>query len=349
MSPSMQAVVYYGPNDIRVEAVPRPTCGVGELLVRVDACAVCGTDLKTWRRGNPRIAPPRIMGHEFTGIIEEVGVGAYVFHPGQRVVMATSISCGACLYCQKGWPNLCVNLSPMGFGYDGGMAEYVVIPERAVRNDHVVTISTAVPAEHAALAEPISCAFNACENAQVSEGATVVVVGAGPMGVINGCVAREFGARKIILAEINPTRLEQAAAFGFDRLVNPSVEDLRDVVLSETDGLGADVVIVAAPAAAPQGQAVHLTRKRGTVCLFASLPKGEEMVSLDSRAIHYNELRVVGTSDSTVNHVWSASQALVNRSIPADRLATHVLGLDGIFEAYQLMESGDALRVILKP
>ena len=151
----MKAIVYHGPGDIRVEEIPRPSRKENELLIKVDACAVCGTDLKTLKNGNPRITPPLTMGHEFTGLIEEIGHDAAgEWAVGDRIVMATSISCGACHYCGRGWPNLCQNLAPMGFSYAGGMAEYVVIPGRALERGHVIKTPPDMAAEHAALAEP---------------------------------------------------------------------------------------------------------------------------------------------------------------------------------------------------
>jgi len=359
----MNALIYRGPGDIRLEQVPVPVCGDAEIRVRVDACAVCGTDLKSFLHGNPKITPPRIIGHEFTGIVETVGAGVVggvsprrecagggrpACNVGDRIVMATSVSCGACPYCERGWTNLCVDMAAMGFKYEGGMAEYVVVPERALRNGHVVKVPPGVAAEHAALAEPLSCCVNAAGNSGIEAGDTVVVVGAGPMGIMNAVIAREFGAAKIILAEINAARLAMCEAFGFDRLVNPAAEDLAAVVREETGGLGADVAIVAAPAAAPQEQALELVRKRGTVCLFASLPKGKSLLSVDSRPLHYNELRVVGTSDSTPAQVQRAVELIASGAMPMDKLATHVLPLADFARAFELMQSGESLRVVLK-
>jgi L-iditol 2-dehydrogenase len=204
-------------------------------------------------------------------------------------------------------------------------------------------------AEHAALAEPVSCAVNSLGQCDLEEGATVLVLGAGPLGLMNACVARALGAGKIILSEISPPRLAQAEGFGIDVLVNPTEEDLAERVMAETDGLGADVAIVAAPAAQPQEQAVHLVRKRGTVVLFASLPKDNCTLQMDSRAIHYGELRVVGTSDSTARHVEKAIELLASGRVPAAKLATHLLPLDEVHKAFELMKSGEALRVVIRP
>jgi L-iditol 2-dehydrogenase len=345
---TIKGVVYYAPGDIRVEQVPMPENGADELLVKVDACAVCGTDLKSMLTGNPRILAPRVMGHEFTGLIETVGANVEGFGAGERIVMATSVSCGACFYCKRGHNNLCSELAPMGFTYHGGMAEYIVIPARAIRNGHVIKVPAHVKPEHAALAEPLSCAVNSCENCNIQKGDTVVVIGAGPMGILNACAARELGAGKIIMAEINPARLSQCGPFA-DLLVNPAEQDLEQMVKDETGGVGADVVIVAAPAARPQEQALSMVRKQGTVCLFASLPVGKSELTIDSRIIHYGEIRLVGSSDSTPAHVRKAVKMIAGGTLRTDLLATHILPLDGIFEAYELMKSGESLRVVLTP
>lgn len=344
---AMRAVVYHGPMDVRVEQVPVPACPDGGLLVKVDGCAVCGSDMKSYKSGNPRMRPPIVMGHEFAGVVVESRAAGQAV--GGRVVMATSVACGECAYCRRGWRNLCANVRPMGFGYDGGMAEYVAIPELAVRGGHVVAVAADVEPLHAALAEPVSCAVNSCENSGVRAGDVVLVMGAGPMGILNAVVAREFGAARVLLSEINPARLAQGEAFGFDRLVNPAEQDLAAIVGEETGGLGADVVIVAAPAAQPQEQAVTLVRKRGTVCLFASLPAGKSMLSVDSRPIHYGELRVVGTSDSTPAQVAKAVELIAGASFPAGRVVSHVLPFESFHQAIDLMVSGEALRVVLKP
>jgi L-iditol 2-dehydrogenase len=346
----VKAVVFHAAGDVRVEEVPQATHQRDEILVKVDACAVCGSDLKAATFGNARIKPPRVMGHEFTGLITAIGADVASAHkPWDRVVMATSISCGECVYCRRGLRNLCAQLVPMGFGYDGGMAEYVTIPARAIANGHLIVTPPGLPADLAALAEPVSCAVNAVGQCDVRAGDTVVVIGHGPLGILNACLARIAGASKIILAGRNKKRLRQCEQFGFDRLVSPLDEDLKQVVLTETGGCGADVVIVAAPDAAPQEQALELVRKQGKVMLFASLPIGKNILKLDSRLIHYNELQVLGSSDSTPAQVSRSVEILASGIFPLDKLITHRLPLDGIHQAFDLMRAGEALRVVLKP
>ena len=344
----MQAIVYHAPGDIRVEDIPKPEYGPGELLVRVDACAVCGTDLKSRQHGNPRIKAPLVMGHEFTGIVEAASPDAVGhFQPGDRVVMATSVSCGQCYYCRRGWRNLCDRLAPMGFSYPGGMAEYVVIPALALEGGHAVKVPSHVDAQCAALAEPVSCAVNSVRQCNVQSGDTVLVMGAGPMGLLNALVARAAGASQILLSEPNPLRRGQAAKFGLDRIIDPETEDITRIIREATSGYGADIVIVAAPAVAPQEQALSLVRKHGTVNLFASLPIGNNLLTIDSRTLHYGEIRLVGSSDSTPQHVCEAVAMIAANQIPADQIASHRLPLDQIEQAFELMLSGEALRVVL--
>ncbi len=349
MTNNMKAVVYYAPKDIRVEDTPIPACGDDEIRVKVDACAVCGSDLKAYNYGNPRIKPPLVIGHEFTGLVETIGKNVDGFSLGDRVVMAVAVSCGQCYYCKKGWPNICAEVAVMGFGYPGGMAEYVTIPARAVKNGHLVRVPKGICAEHAALAESIGCAVNSIENSHFQAGDIVVVIGAGTMGIINACVAREFGAKKIIMVNRSAPRLKRAESFGFDLFINSEEQDVAQIIFDVTDGLGADVVIAAAPAATPQEMALELVRKRGTICLFASLAVGRHMLSLDSRKIHYGEVRVVGTSDCTARQVEKAVNMLSHKQLPADKLATHILQLDEILRAFELMQKGESLRVVLKP
>jgi L-iditol 2-dehydrogenase len=289
------------------------------------------------------------MGHEFTGLVENVGINVSGFDKGDRVVMATSVSCGECYYCDKGWKNLCKNIAPMGYSFPGGMAEFLVIPERALKYGHAVKVPANVAADHAALAEPLSCAVNAAANSQIRENDIVIVLGAGPMGLMNAAVAKALGAKKLVLSEISDERLSQAKGFDIDVLVNPEKENLTEIVKDITGGYGADVIIVAAPAAYPQETAVELVRKRGTVCLFASLPVGKEMLSINSRLVHYGEITIVGSSDSTPEHVEKAIEMISQEKLSADKLVTHTMTFDQIFDAFDLMEKGESLRVVLKP
>jgi len=345
----MRAVVFHASLDVRLEEVKKPQCPPDGLLVKIEACGVCGTDLKTYRYGNLRIKAPQIMGHEFVGIIKKSYADHKGFNVGDRIVMATSVSCGRCYFCQKGWRNLCDSLSPMGFSYPGGMAEFVAIPARALDNGHVIKVSKTIPSEYAALSEPLSCAVNASENICMQEGDTVVIVGAGPMGLINSEIARAQGAGRIAVIETNSQRREIAQRFKPDLILDPEKNDVVHKVKEFNHGRGADVVIVAAPSTSAHEQALQLVRKKGVLCLFASLPAEKSNIVLDSRLIHYKEIKIVGTSDSTPKHVIRAVELLEQGKIRAELLVTHILSLEEFSEAFRLMESKKSLRVVLRP
>lgn len=278
--------------------------------MKVEACAVCGSDIKTFSNGNPRMKPPIVMGHEFTGLVETAGKAVRGFRGGERIVMATSLSCGECFYCKRAWNNL--------------------------------------PSTRR-FAEPTSCAVNCVENCGITDGETVVIVGAGPLGILNLSVARQYGAKKLILAQREGKRLVQAEQFRYERLVNTSRENLVEVVRSETGGAGAEVAIVAAPDARAQEQSLELVHKKGRVCLFASLPVGKSMLNIDSRSIHYNEIVVTVASDSTPRQVEKAVSILSQKDFPKELIAHPVLKLQAIQEAFQIMQARTGMRVILKP
>jgi len=235
----------------------------------------------------------------------------------------------------------------MGFSYPGGMAEYVAIPALALEGGHVIKVPPSVDARHAALAEPVSCAVNSVRQCGVQPGDTVLVMGAGPMGLLNALVARAAGAQTVLLSEPNPLRRKQAAPFDLDRILDPEADDITKAVHDVTDGRGADVVIVAAPAIPPQEQALTLVRRRGTVCLFASLSVEKRMITIDSRILHYGEIRLIGSSDSTPEHVREAVAMIASKQIPVDSIVSHCLPLGEIEYAFELMMSGAALRVVL--
>ena len=307
----VKAALFLGPEQLEIREFPKPLISKDCALLKVTHCGVCGTDLHIYS-GHLSVPIPTILGHEFSGILEEMGPDfprkdmlGNGLKEGDAITIGTSLACGECYYCKLGHPNLCMDVRPMGFKYQGGMAQYTIIPERALKNGHAIKVPEGVKPQHAALAEPLSCAVNSAENCSIQPNDTVVVVGAGPMGIMNACIAKGLGAKKIILAETNEARLKSTETFGFDSYINPLKDDLTKAVLAETNGIGADIVIVAAPAAAPQQQAVEFVRKRGSVCLFASLPLGKNMLSVDSRIIHYNEIKIVGTSDSTPSQVTS--------------------------------------------
>lgn len=345
----MKAVVYYGPGDIRVEERPEPAPEPDNLVVKVRCCAVCGTDLKLATVGNPRCRPPRIIGHEMAGTIVHVGDRVEGFSPGDRVTLATTLACGECGLCAIGLGNMCPNAKPISYEYDGAFAEYVAIPPMALAGGNVIKVPGGVSDESAALAEPLSCAINAQQIAGLREQDSVVIVGGGPLGALHALLARAKGAGEVIVTQRSEPRLSMLRKLPGITVVNPAEEDVQEAVLSRTGGLGADVVIVCAPTREAQEQSVSLARKGGAVSLFASLPKGASEITIDSRAVHYGELRIVGASDSRPEHVAEAVRLMAEGILDPSPVVTHRIPLDAIHSGIQLMERRESLKVMVYP
>ena len=343
----MKAVRFYAQNDIRVEEIDIPMPETDGLLVKVDACAICGTDLKMYLKGNPRVKPPQTIGHEFVGEIVEVGKNADGFIVGDRITMATSISCGKCVVCRAGFTNRCENLTPVSYDYPGAFAEYIAIPPAGVAGGNVIKVPKTL-GDMAALSEPISCAINAQILAGVKRGDTVVVVGCGPLGAIHTQVAKANGATKVIVTEFSAERLKLATELGVDEVIDASKSDPVEEVMKLTDGIGADVIMVTAPAAVAQEQALSMARKGGMINLFASLPSGGSELKIDSRLIHYRELFISGASDSSPYHVDLAVK-LLDKGLISEKVITHSLPIDKFIDGIMLMKECKGLKVLIKP
>jgi len=344
---SKTAVVYYAPQDVRVENVEINTqLEPGEALVRVEACAICGTDVKTYFKGNPRLKPPMVMGHEFCGIIEQVGSSETNYSVGQRVTMATTIGCGECIYCRVGKTNLCRAAEAMSFHYPGAMAPYVRIPCKAVRQKHLVDVGDLDPAL-ASLGEPLSCVVNSLSRIPLEDIETMVVIGMGPLGLLHAIAAQSKGVQTICCVARPGKRYDMAGRMGFDCVLTP--EQLDEKYKDYTDGEGFDLVIITAPDNQVQTNSSMYARKGGYVSLFASLPVGDEMLTVNSRTIHYNELVVYGTSDSTPFHVQEAVRLLHDSSELVSLLVTHKLPFSKFHEAMDAIKARDAVKVVLFP
>ena len=339
-------VVYRAPKEVVIEKMAEPPSpGRGELLVRVEACAICGTDIKSFHKGNPRILPPQTMGHEFVGTVEALGEAALGPRPGARVVMATTIGCGECRYCRAGRSNLCRSAEAMGFHYPGAMAPWVIIPEKAVRLGHLVEVGD-LEAGVAALAEPLSCVVNGLGRLPWSEIREVLVLGLGPLGFLHALAAQAKGAR-VVCSEFPGARADLAREMGFGEVVPPSELDGRYLDLSGHEGF--DLVVVTAPHNPTQAKSPMYARKGGYVSFFASLAQGDEMLAVNSRTIHYGELFVFGTSDSTPTHVREAVALLKRETATFARLVTHRLPNRKFHEAMDEIAAGRAVKVVLTP
>ncbi|MFC3998351.1 zinc-dependent dehydrogenase [Nocardiopsis sediminis] len=346
----MKVARFYAPGDIRIEQAEEPQAGPGELKLRVRNCSTCGTDAKIHRHGHHHIAPPRVIGHEIAGEVVAVGDGAGDWSPGDRVQVIAAIPCGQCPDCARGWRTICPNQESMGYHYDGGFAEYLIVPAKVLAVDGVNRIPEGVGFAEASVAEPLACVLNGQELARVGAGDTVVVIGAGPIGCLHVRMARARGAERVFLVELNRGRLDAAAAaVSPDAAICGAETDAVDEVRKLTDGRGADVVITAAASGKAQEDALQMTARRGRISFFGGLPKDNPIISCDSNLVHYRELTIVGANGSSPDHNRRALELIASGAVPVADLITHRKSLDDVVAAIETVIAGEAIKVTIEP
>jgi L-iditol 2-dehydrogenase len=346
----VKAAMYRGAGDLRVEEVDTPTITAREVKIRVHACATCGTDAKIYHHGHPRLTPPQIIGHEIAGEVIEVGSEVSGITLGERVQVIAAVPCGECWACEAGRMGICINQTSMGYQYPGGFAEEMVIPHAVIKVNGVNTIPDHVSYDEAAVAEPLACALNAQKLVNVGPGDTVLVMGAGPIGCLHVRLARASGARKVFLADINGGRLALSQnVVHADRAIDMSAENLEEIVLAETDGVGPSVVITAAPSGAAQEQALGLVAPGGRVSFFGGLPKDKPMINVDSNVVHYKELIIAGANGSSPAQNAEALGLIASGKVPVADLITHRLPLSQVDDAIAAVTSGEAIKVVIHP
>ncbi len=342
----MLAGVLRDVNDLGMMSVANPELQKGDLLIKVKAATVCGTDIRILRgKKTAGIRYPSILGHEFSGEVVDTG-GNPKFSVDQPVCVCPQFACGHCDYCKRGAENLCTNMTAMGYEIDGAFAEYVRIPASGVDSGNVFTLPDGLSFETAALAEPLACVMNGQERVGVAMGDTVVILGAGPIGILHIKLARFAGARKIIVSEPNEVRRQAALNEGADIAVDPTKEDLNCIVRNATGGLGAEVAIAAIGVPSLANDAIGLVRNRGRVSLFAGFNKGMQ-AELDVNAIHYNELIVTGAFGLTRLLFERSLNLIATGRLKLDSLLTHRFKLAEIETAIKVAEQGSAIKVVI--
>lgn len=351
MSEKMLAAVYYGPRDLRIEERVIPEVSSGDVLLKVISTGICGTDLRIYH-GSHRKYPSgtvRIPGHEVVGEVVKKGQQVEGTKVGERVFLAPNLGCGHCRQCISGQNNLCADYEAPGITFDGSFAEYLLVPEAAIKQGNLIPIDRDVDPAAAAMIEPFGCVLRGQDALKIQPGESVLVVGAGPIGIMHMLLARYRGAGKVFVSEVNPERLAQAESFDVDRAVNPKSENLSAVIAEETKGRGVDVVIVAAPAPRAQEQAVELVAIGGRINFFGGLPKDRSTIKLDSNLIHYKELVVTGTTACSTDDCRRAAEIINTGRIDLSMLIGARFPLKDVIDALQVMEQGKALKVILEP
>ena len=343
----MKALRLFGPGDIRLCDVPTPVPRAGELILRVKAASICGTDVRMWQNGarGASLEHPLTLGHEFAGVIEAVGEGVDGYRSGMRVAVQPNSGCGRCACCQQGYRHLCRDYEAFGVTCDGAFSPFVCIPARSVTAGNPVLLPDGVSFEEGALAEPLSCVYNGFEKLSVRAGETALVAGAGPIGIGHAMLLRLSGA-KVILSDLEPRRLRAAKEL-IPGLIC-ACGSAQETVMEHTRGLGADVAVIACPSPQAQAEALSLMNIHGRVCFFGGIPAGKEPVPLDTNLVHYRELMLTGSTRSSLGQFARVLRLIETGQLNAKGLITHVHPFGDICSAFEQAARAEGLKHIIR-
>jgi L-iditol 2-dehydrogenase len=337
----VKAARLYGKDDLRVESVPEPSLGEGEILVKVRAAMICGTDVRMLKNGSKVM--PVTLGHELAGVIADVGPAVRGYQRGQPVAIAPNYGCGVCDQCVAGHGQHCPDLRAIGIHVDGAFAEYVRVPAPAVAQGNVCPIPDGLSFAEAALAEPLSCVYNSFERAHMVPGDAVLIVGAGPIGLLHAKLYRLAGAGQVLIHDLNEQRLADCARHD-PSFVTVGADRPKERVLELTRGRGADVIVTAASSAAAQQLAFELAALDGRVIFFGGLPPGKEVVPLDTNAIHYRQITVTGTTRQSLAQYRRCLALLGSGRLAVKGVITATYPIERAPEAFAAAARGEGLK-----
>ena len=347
---TMQAAVYRGVNDVRLETVPVPTIGAGEMLVRVHSCGVCGTDLKKISTGSH--SAPRIFGHETSGVVVAAGKDVTQYRPGDRVMVFHHIPCRKCFYCDNKTFAQCATYKKVGCtaGFEpsgGGFAEYVRVMDWIVQ-DGTVRIPHGVSFEQACFVEPVNTCLKGIYALNLRPGETVLTIGQGPIGIILSVLAKRAGAT-LITSDLYPERLKIGSSFGLDLTIEASRINVVERVRGLTQGRGADAVILAVGGNSLIRTAMDAARPGGRILLFAQTQHGEAVI--DPAAICVDEKTLVGSYSASVDLQQESVQFVMNREMDLERLISHRFPLSQSTEALDLAAhpQPSSMKIVIQP
>ena len=338
---NMKAIRLMGKDDLQVVSVPVPEFADDEVLVKTGGAYICGTDVRMFKNGTKVM--PLTLGHEFAGTIAAVGKSVKGYKAGMRVAVAPNYGCGICDQCVSGNTHLCDTILAIGVQMDGGFAEYVKIPAPAVVQGNLSLIPDQLSLADAAMAEPLSCVYNSFERAALHPGDTVLIIGAGPIGLLHAKVYLMAGAGMVIMNDMNEERLAVCKK-DEPAIVTLGPDGLREKLLALTNGRGADVVVTAASVPVVQQTAFDLAALNGRVIFFGGLPAGKEIVPLDTNIIHYKMITVTGTSRQSLRQYRTCLDLIAKGLIRVGGVVTASLSLDEAAQAFDLSVRGIGLK-----
>ena len=343
----MRAVVLHEPGVLKVESVPDAVLPPGGLLIEPSAVGICGSDVRTWRHGSPRLTGPQVLGHELAGTIMASDVPD--LPPGAPVAVCPGAPCGTCRYCRAAHHNLCRRRRVLGYDIPGGMAEAVAIPADWIRAGCVVQLGPRVDVRHGAVAEPLHTVFNGQDQARVEAADSVLILGLGPIGVLHAATARSLGSMTVVGADPEPGRVSMARELvdGLDAIRIEDGWEARARAATE-DGEGFDVVIVATGVRPALASAMDLVAPNGRVLAFAGFPPGAAGFEVDMNRLHYGQLSLLGSFGGTPRTFRRAVEWLSTTGFPVASFTTTRFPLESAIEAFEAVERGDGLKTLLE-
>ena len=345
----MLAAVFQKPGQMEVMEVDTPEIGPDEVLVKVGANTICGTDVRIFRGEKTKGVPlPAILGHEVAGHVQEVGRNVRGYEVGAPVAMAPVIACHHCFYCQNGMENICPNQKIVGYEVKGGLSEYVRIPADAVAAGNLFVAQNDIPSEYLALAEPLACCVNGHHRSQIHLNSTVLIMGSGPIGLFHLQLSLLAGARTVIVSDPSASRRAVASNFGAHITVDPTTEDLSSIVADATGGLGMDSIIICIGVPSLVNDALTMARQGGRINVFAGLA-AKGWAEVEANLIHYRELEVTGSANSRRADYQVALQLIESGRIKVEAMVTDRFPLRAVHAALDKAARGEGIKIAVMP
>lgn len=339
----------YGPNDIRVVDIEKPNINANEILVKTGIAAICGTDLRMIANGYKNIDEehPLTLGHEFSGTIEAIGDNVKKYTVGQRISVAPNYGCGICDACARGDTHLCHKYKAFGINIPGAFAEYIRIPEEVVSQGNITVLADTISFEEAALFEPASCVLNGQELTGIEINDEVLVIGAGPIGVMHAMLAKSFGAGQVYINDLSKERMDCCVKLVPGTIALPG-KDLLTEVMKATNGRGLDVCIVACPSRKAQENSLELMAMNGKIIFFGGLPEDRSRVILPSNIIHYRQLSIQGCTRANVSTYRKIVSMSKNNLVNFEPIVTDVFLLKDFRKAIETAKTKKGLKCAIK-
>ena len=341
----MKAAILEGRRKLKIRELPLPRCGDDEAIIRVEACGICRTDLKCYEDGQRDLTLPRILGHELAGTVYVAGKKVKGVQPGMRVQVAPGLSCGACRYCRQGRDNLCHELKIVGFNYDGGFAQYMVVPARGLERGILKEIAPSLSFAEASLTEPLACCIHMQEALGLAPGESILISGCGRLGILNAKLAMLRGAEKVILLEPAEQRRELASRLGMFYCLDGANANVVEEIRRLTGGQGVDLAIPCCPDPAALETSLQALAKGGRLGFFSGLLP--EKLPLNFNLIHYKEITVIGGYGCTLKDNRAALDLLASGAIEVKEILTREISLEEVEAGLSMIREMAALSVII--